>query len=119
MFSRLCLYISLFGVEEPKIDGKMLVTLPFKAIQICALVVLLFVMGIGIARFPDAPYSQREHGFFGKNGQPHSAEEFHHYQSWEQICSIAGLMWAVVCIWGAFSSLERRRRTRGQEKGQS
>jgi hypothetical protein len=80
-------------------------------------IVIASAMGLwffgGMWLYPDAPlHACVEHGYCGKQGQPHSQREFEHFRVWE-----TGLQWAwPIGIIALFVLNKDRIRMRGQNQ---
>ena len=57
----------------------------FRVVALTAITVFIY----GMVRYPDAPISARDWGFFDVQGQPHTREQFEAFSRWETALWIA------------------------------
>jgi len=83
---------------------------PFDYVALTAGLVMVGVFLFGFIRFSDGPIHEcREHGYCGKQGQAHTADDYRAFQIWEGLLAATWIPGAIVLY------LHQRRKLAGDQ----
>ena len=84
-----------------------------KTLTACIGISMLLLLGFGLVRFPDASIKECPSGYCGKQGQPHTSEDYHLLQLWERVTLICWPIGMCVLIGLNRKDILKRMNTKG------